>query len=113
MRFVKIVILAVFFILVLAIIFQNQEVFTHKFDIGLDLKFYQIGPYTTSNIMIIAITFFIGVIFAIIWGAFYSVSIRSRIKEKENRIKELESQNKEIQIPKFGESAPVEETAKK
>lgn len=113
MRFVKIVILAVFFILVLAIIFQNQEVFTHKFDIGLDLKFYQIGPYTTSNIMIIAITFFIGVIFAIIWGAFYSVSIRSRIKEKENRIKELESQNKEIQIPKFGESTHVEEMAKK
>ncbi|MGE5446083.1 MAG: LapA family protein [Ignavibacteriales bacterium] len=113
MRFVKIVILAVFFILILAIIIQNQEVFTHKFDIGLNLKFYQIGPYTISNIGLIAITFFIGVIFAIIWGAFYSVSMRSQIKEKENRIKELESQKKEIQIPKFGESAPVQEATKK
>jgi uncharacterized membrane protein YciS (DUF1049 family) len=113
MRFVKIVILAVFFILVLTIVFQNQDVFTHKFNIGLDLKFYQVGPYTTSNIVLIAIAFFIGVMFAIIWGAFYSVSMRNQIKEKENRIKELESQKKEIQIPKFGESPPVQEAAKK
>lgn len=113
MRFVKIVTFALFFILVLAVIFQNQEVFTYKFNIGLDLKFYQIGPYTTSNILLITITFFIGVIFAIIWGAFYSVSMRNQIKEKENRIKELELQKKEIQIPTFGESAPIQEAAKK
>ena len=113
MRFIKIVILAIFFILVLTIVFQNQEVFTHKFNIGLDVKFYQIGPYTTSNIVLIATAFFVGVIFAIIWGAFYSVSMRNRIKEKENRIKELELQRKEIQIHKFDESAPVQEAAKK
>ncbi len=112
MRFLKIIISAVFFILVLALIIQNLTVFTQTFDLKLDLKVYQIGPYTTSNIILLTTTFFIGVIFALIWGAFYAVSMRSRIKEKENRIKELEAQRKEIQIPRFGEPT-IEESVKK
>jgi uncharacterized membrane protein YciS (DUF1049 family) len=113
MRFAKIFILAVFFILVLTLIIQNQAVFTQSFDLKLDLKVYQIGPYTTSNIVLLAITFLIGVIFAIIWGAFYAVSMRSQIKEKESRIKELETQRREIPIPKLGEAPIIEEPAKK
>ena len=113
MRFAKIFILAVFFILVLALIIQNQAVFTQSFDLKLDLKVYQIGPYTTSNIVLLGVAFLIGVIFAIVWGAFYAVSMRSQIKEKEGRIRELETQRREIQVPKLGEAPMVEESAKK
>ncbi len=109
MRFAKIIIVAIFFILALILIIQNQEVFNHEFPLKFDLKVYQIGPYLTSNIVLLVCSFLIGVFFAIIWGAFYAVSMRNQIKEKDNRIKELEAQRGEIQIHGYGE-APKEET---
>ncbi len=112
MKSIKIIIIAIFFILALALIIQNQEVFTTKFPLKLDLKVYQIGPYMTSNIVLLVSAFLIGVIFAIIWGAFYAVSMRRQIKEKDNRIKELETQRREIQVPGLRE-VPTEEAAKK
>jgi uncharacterized membrane protein YciS (DUF1049 family) len=105
MKFAKIIIVTVFFILALTLVIQNQEVFNHQFPLKLDLKVYQIGPYLTSNIVLLACCFLIGVIFAIIWGAFYAVSMRNQIKERDNKIKELQSQNREdVQIHGFPET---------
>jgi hypothetical protein len=97
MKFIKILVLAVLFVLVIALIIQNQGVFTETFDLILDLNFYQIGPYVTSNLVLIGGAFLMGVIFAVIWGAFYSVSSRTQLKEKDRRIRELEKRNNELE----------------
>lgn len=102
MRFIKIIILAICVILVIAFFTQNQEVFTHDFELKLDLKFFQIGPYLTTNIVIILVTFLIGVLFAIVWGALRSGSLKSRIKEQQRRINELETQQPEPSTSVFG-----------
>ncbi|HZX15103.1 MAG TPA: LapA family protein [Thermodesulfobacteriota bacterium] len=109
MKFAKIIIIALFFILALTLIIQNQEVFSTKFPLKLDLKVYQIGPYETSNIVLLVCAFLIGVFFAIAWGAFYAVSIRNQIKERDSKIKELQSQREDIQIHGYRET-PKEET---
>lgn len=115
MRFIKILIIAILFVIALVLIIQNQGVFTQKFELKLDLIVYQIGPYITSNLVIVVAAFLIGVFFAVIWGVFSSVSFRSRLREKEKRIKELEKQQRrETLIPSFNPPAPekMEEAAK-
>jgi len=104
MRFLKIILLAIFVVIVIVLFIQNQEVFTKTFELKLDLKFYRIGPYLTTNIAIILVTFVIGVLFAVVWGAFYSVSLKSRLKEQQKRIKELEAQHQENRSSLFGGS---------
>ncbi len=104
MRFIKIIILAIFVILVIVLFIQNQEVFTHNFELQLDLKFYKIGPYLTTNIVIIMVTFILGVLFAVLWGAFHSGSLKSRMKEQQRRINELEAHRTESASSIFGGS---------
>ncbi len=108
MKFAKIIIIAIFFIMALTLIIQNQEVFNHAFPLKFDLKVYQVGPYMTSNMVLLVCSFLIGVIFAIIWGAFYAVSVRNQIKEKDDIIKGLQSRKEEIQIHGFRESQKEE-----
>lgn len=95
MKFIRIIITALLFVLALVLIIQNQEVFTHKFELKLDLMFYKLGPYLISNLVLTVVAFLIGVFFAAIWGAFSSVGLRSRLREKEKRIKELERDRRE------------------
>jgi hypothetical protein len=104
MRFIKIIILAFCVVLVIAFFTQNQEVFTREFELKLDLKFYQIGPYLTTNIVIILMTFLIGVLFAIFWGAFHTGALKSRIKNQQLRIRELEDKDTEPSPSIFGSS---------
>lgn len=102
MRFLKIILLAIFVVLVIVLFIQNQEVFTQTFELKLDLKFYHIGPYLTTNIAIILVTFVIGVLFAVVWGAFHSGTLKSRLREQQKRIKELEAQHQENRSSLFG-----------
>lgn len=97
MRFLKIIVLALIVVLVVALVIQNQEVFTRTFDLQLDLNFYRIGPYVTSNLVLIASAFLIGVFFAVMWGAFYTGARRAEIKEKDRKIKDLEVRNRELE----------------
>ncbi len=102
MRFIKILILAILFVIALVLIIQNQNVFTQQFELKLDLMVYQIGPYITSNLVLVVSAFLIGVLFALIWGAVSTVSFRSRLREKDQRIKELEKQQRrETLIPSY------------
>ncbi|MGB7292717.1 MAG: LapA family protein [Thermodesulfobacteriota bacterium] len=104
MKFIRIILLAIFVVLVIVLFIQNQEVFTHDFELKFDIKFYKIGPYLTTNIVIILVTFIVGVLFSALWGAFHSGSLKSRIKEQQRRINELEARRTESAASIFGGS---------
>lgn len=96
MKFIKIIILAFIFVLFIALVIQNQQVFTQAFSLKLNLNFYQIGPYMVTNLVLIAVSFLVGVIFAVLYGALSAVSRRRELREKDRRIKELERQRTEV-----------------
>jgi hypothetical protein len=70
--------------------------FTNEVTLGLDLKFYKIGPYLTMNVVIILTAFAAGAVVAVIFGALQSISAGSESKEKSRRIRELEARNREL-----------------
>ena len=76
-------------------IFQNQEIFTNEFELGLDLKVWDSGTFITSNGILIVASFLLGVILTIFWGAFSSAGKRSTIKQQNKKIKELQSSKPE------------------
>src|SRR5919108_3299647 len=96
MKFVKIILLALIFVLFIALVIQNQQVFTHVFSLKLNLNFYEIGPYLVTNLVLIAVSFLVGVIFAVLYGALSAISMRTELREKNRRIKELEKQKTEV-----------------
>ena len=104
MKFIRILLLAIFVVLVIVLFIQNQEVFTHDFELKFDVKFFKIGPYLTKNIVIIIVTFMLGVLFSVLWGAFHFSSLKSRMKEQQRRINELEAHQKEPTTSIFGGS---------
>ena len=95
MRFLKILIQAIVFIGLLLIIIQNQDVFTHEFELGIDLEIWNSGTFITMNIVIIAAAFLLGVLLTIFWGAFSSASKSATIKQQRKKIKELEKNKPE------------------
>ncbi|MGQ0792761.1 MAG: lipopolysaccharide assembly protein LapA domain-containing protein [Deltaproteobacteria bacterium] len=110
MKFLRILITALLFITALLLIIQNQDVFAHKFELKLDMKAYQVGPYIASNLMLIVWSFFIGVVFAVVWGAFYSMSMKGQLREKQRRIKELQHQIGQVQLPNYDAAPEPEQT---
>lgn len=98
MRFIKILIQAIIFVGLILVIFQNQEVFTHEFQLRLDLQIWNSGTFVTSNIVLIAAAFLLGVILTILWGAFSSAGKSSTIKQQRKKIKELQRDKPEPEI---------------
>ncbi|MCI0481705.1 MAG: lipopolysaccharide assembly protein LapA domain-containing protein [Candidatus Dadabacteria bacterium] len=70
--------------------------FTHEFELQLDLKSFVIGPYITKNVVIILAAFAAGAVVAVIFGVMQSISSSSESKEKSRRIRELEARNREL-----------------
>ena len=96
MRYIK-VLFIILIILFFAILYtQNLDMFTHEFELKLDLKSIVIGPYITKNVVIILAAFVVGAVVAIIFGALQSISSGSESKEKSRRIRELEARNREL-----------------
>ena len=96
MRFIK-VLFIILIILFFAILYtQNMAMFTQEFELGLNLKVFNIGPYITMNVVIILAAFVFGAVVAVIFGAMQSVSAGSESKEKSRRIRELEARNREL-----------------
>ncbi len=91
MKFIKILIQAIILVILIIAIFQNQEIFTNEFELGLDLKVWDSGTFITSNGILIVASFLLGVILTIFWGVFSSVGKRSTIKRQNKKIKELQS----------------------
>jgi len=96
MRFIK-VLFIILIILFFAILYtQNMEMFTHEVKLGLNLKFYKIGPYLTMNVVIILTAFAAGAVVAVIFGALQSIGAGADSREKSRRIRELETRNREL-----------------
>lgn len=92
MRFLRIILMLVFVLLVCVLYIQNQEIVNHVFKFKIDLQFAQYGPIGVYNIGIITAAFVIGVLFAVFFGAFSSAGKSSKIREKNKTIKDLENE---------------------
>ncbi|MEM4658687.1 MAG: lipopolysaccharide assembly protein LapA domain-containing protein [Candidatus Methanosuratincola sp.] len=110
MRYIGIIIKGVIFVLAITLVLQNQEVFTYKFPLTLDLRFYQVGPYLTMNIVIVGASFLLGVLLAVIWGALHSLSSISDLRRARRRIRELEEEIERLSA-RGTEARPEEEKA--
>lgn len=92
MRFIRLLIIVLIIVFFAIIYTQNLEVFTHKFELQMDLHQYMIGPYITQNVVLILSAFVLGVVVSIIFGALQFISSGSDSRQKSRRIKELEAQ---------------------
>lgn len=108
MRFIRLIIIVLIIVFFAIIYTQNLEVFTHQFQLQMDLNQYMIGPYITKNIVLILSAFVLGVVVAIIFGALQSISASSHSRQKSRRIRELEAHVAELsQKTQPSASAPI------
>jgi uncharacterized membrane protein (DUF106 family) len=94
MRFLRIIFIVIIIIFFAIIYTQNLDVFTHTFELKLDLDTYFLGPYITKNIVLILGAFVVGAFVALVFGALQSMTASSEAKRK---IKDLQAQVKELQ----------------
>ena len=105
MRFLRILLVAVLFVLAVTLVLQNQDVFTHRFSLSLDLQLVRVGPYLVANIVLIAFAFIAGVVFSVLWGALYALGTSLELRRSKAKIKALESELAELRL-KVEEGAP-------
>ncbi len=96
MKFIKILFIVLIILLFAIVYTQNLDVFTHDFQLKLDLKTHVIGPYITKNVVIILGAFFVGALVTIFFGALQSLSASADSRDKSRRIKELEARNRQL-----------------
>ncbi len=60
MRFIKILFIILIIIFFAILYTQNMAMFTQEFELGLNLKILNIGPYITMNVVIILAAFVFG-----------------------------------------------------
>jgi len=96
MRFIRLIIIVLIIVFFAIIYTQNLEVFTHSFQLQMDLNQYMVGPYITKNIVLILSAFVLGVVVALIFGAIGSISASSDSRQKNRRIRELEAHVAEL-----------------
>ena len=96
MKFIKILFIVLVILLFAIIYTQNLDVFTHDFQLQLDLKTKVIGPYVTKNVVIILAAFLVGALVTIFFGALQSLSSSADSRDKSRRIKELEARNRQL-----------------
>lgn len=96
MKFIKILFIVLVILLFAIVYTQNLDVFTHDFQLKLDLKTLLIGPYVTKNVVIILGAFLVGALVTIFFGALQSLSTSADSRDKSRRIKELEARNRQL-----------------
>ncbi len=112
MRFIRLIIIVLIIVFFAIIYTQNLEVFTHQFQLQMDLNQYMIGPYITKNIVLILSAFVLGAVVALIFGALQSISAGSDSRQKSRRIRELEAHVAELsQKTQPSAPAPAEESS--
>lgn len=114
MRFIRLILIVLIIVFFAIIYTQNLEVFTHSFQLQMDLNQYMIGPYITKNIVLILSAFVLGVVVALIFGALQSISASSDSRQKSRRIRELEAHVAELSQknqPAAPVASPAEESS--
>lgn len=111
MRFIRLILIVLIIVFFAIIYTQNLEVFTHQFQLQMDLNQYMVGPYITKNIVLILSAFVLGVVVALIFGALQSISAGSDSRQKSRRIRELEAHVAELSQKTQPSSAPIVATA--
>jgi len=112
MRFIRLILIVLIIVFFAIIYTQNLEVFTHSFQLQMDLNQYVVGPYITKNIVLILSAFVLGVVVALIFGALQVISAGSDSRQKSRRIKELEAQVVELsQSSQTSTEAPAQESS--
>ena len=96
MRFIRLIFIVLIIVFFAIIYTQNLEVFTHQFQLQMDLNQYMIGPYVTKNIVLILSAFVLGVVVALIFGALQAITASSESRQKTRRIRELEAHVAEL-----------------
>ena len=96
MKFIKILFIVLIILLFAIVYTQNLDVFTHDFQLKLDLKTHVIGPYVTKNVVIILGAFLVGALVTIFFGALQSISASADSRDKSRRVKELEARNRQL-----------------
>ena len=96
MKFIKILFIVLIILLFAIVYTQNLDVFTHDFQLKLDLKTLLIGPYVTKNVVIILGAFLVGALVTIFFGALQSLSVSADSRDKSRRIKELDARNRQL-----------------
>ncbi|MGH7884279.1 MAG: LapA family protein [Thermodesulfobacteriota bacterium] len=92
MRFLRIILVVIFIILICVLYIENQEIVNHVFKFKLNLLFTEYGPVGVYNVGIITIAFVIGVLLSVIFGVFSSAGKSSELKIKNKTIKDLENE---------------------
>jgi len=110
MRFIRLIFIVLIIVFFAIIYTQNLEVFTHQFQLQMDLNQYMVGPYVTKNIVLILSAFVLGVVVAIIFGALQAITASSDSRQKSRRIRELEAHVAELS-QKNQSSAPAPSSA--
>ncbi len=112
MRFIRLILIVLIIVFFAIIYTQNLEVFTHSFQLQMDLNQYMVGPYITKNVVLILSAFVLGVVVALIFGALSSIASSSDSRQKSRRIKELEAQLAESsQNTHASAEAPAQESS--
>lgn len=112
MRFIRLIIIVLIIVFFAIIYTQNLEVFTHSFQLQIDLNQYMVGPYITKNIVLILSAFVLGVVVALIFGALQAISSSSDSRQKSRKIKELEAKvNELLQNPQTLIEAPAPQSS--
>ena len=104
MRFLRILVVAVLFVLAVTLVLQNQDVFTYRFSLSLDLQIVRVGPYLVANVVLIAFAFIAGVVFSVLWGALYALGTSLELRKRKAQVRALESELAELRL-KVGEGA--------
>ena len=84
MKYIKLIIVALFILIVFLAIFQNQEMFNDQYKFQLDLKVYETPAYYLKNYALIGIAFLFGVILSAFLGIFSGSKKRNKIQEPKN-----------------------------
>ena len=87
---IKALSVSILFILVIAFVFQNQEIFLHEFLIAYDIKISSFDNKSVSNSLLLAGSFLLGVVICLVSIGLSSISKSVKINELKKKINTLE-----------------------
>ena len=95
MKYLRLIVLVVFLLLIIILAVQNHEAFSTRIQLGIDLLFYSYHTQAMSIYLVTIISFLVGIVFAALYGIAERYRLRKQIrilqKEARGKDKELNS----------------------